>query len=245
MTIDQATPVVGGTAAGMPVTLLGIGFFSAQTVTVVPTDGSLPPAIVPFTVVSDDRIDLVMPAGTDGMVMNFTVIRTNPVDGVSEQTATLVHGFTYMAPQVFQVDAAIGGVFTTSANVTVTIAPQGVNGTLIMTLTHLPPTGDVPGDLLMYSFQLSATVAGVPVTMLAGPVGIDVPLVDGLPGSGTSGQPYLYVSQNGAWMLLLPQPLDSAGEAVNVDVRAPGTYAVSKAFVNGMYFPTVPGLPPR
>jgi hypothetical protein len=196
-------------------------------------------------VVSDDRIDLVMPAGTDGMVMNFTVIRTNPVDGVSTQTATLVHAFTYMAPQVFQVDAAIGGVFTTSANVTVTIAPQGVTGTLIMTLTHLPPTGDAPGDLLMYSFQLSATVAGVPVTMLAGPVGIDVPLVDGLPGSGTSGQPYLYVSQNGTWMLHLPQPLDSAGEAVNVDVRAPGTYAVSKAFVNGMYFPTVPGLPPR
>ncbi len=68
---------------------------------------------------------------------------------------------------------------------------QGVSGSLIITLTPVPPQSSLPGDVLMHSFRLDAQLNGVLIAVLSQPVTIQLPVDVSIVPSGE--RPWLYV----------------------------------------------------
>jgi alpha-tubulin suppressor-like RCC1 family protein len=177
-TIDRVWPGTGLEAGGMPVQIFGTGFAAALTVTV---DG----VSVPFTIVNDGRIDFVMPPGTAGESVDVVV-------ATADSSVTAEDAFTYVAPDVIAVDGEVGGVFTTTDGVVVTIPPQGVSGSFYLTMTPQPPAPGVPGNILMYAFRLDAVWNGIELATLTNPVTITLPIDEGIFAIQDGERPWLY-----------------------------------------------------
>jgi hypothetical protein len=182
-TIDRVWPGTGLPAGGMPVQIFGMGFLPALTVTVGPYEGVM--VSVPFTIENDGQIDFVMPPGVAGPQVSVTV-------ATSSAMRTAANAFTYVEPDVIEVDGEVGGVFTTTDGVVVTIPPQGVSGTLLITLTPQPPAPGVPGNILMYAFRLEALLDGAPLATLTNPVTITLPIDEGIFAIADGERPWLY-----------------------------------------------------
>jgi hypothetical protein len=178
LAVTQMWPNAGVPADGMPVSLFGAGFAVALTVTINGTP-------VEFTIVDDGRITFAMPAGTAGTSVSVTVQTANA-------TETLADAFTYLAPTVVEVDAEQGLVFTTSNGLVVTVPPQGISGSLVITLTPQPPAPGVPGNILMYAFRLEALLDGAPLATLTNAVTITLPIDEGIFAIQDGERPWLY-----------------------------------------------------
>jgi hypothetical protein len=261
--IGNVWPKTGVPEGGMPVAIFGAGFTGALTVTV---DG----VSVPFTKTHDGRIDLIMPPGTDGDVVDFTVY-------TADSSVTAAQAFTYVAPETIVLDGSAGGVFTTSAGVVVAVPSQGVSGSFIITLTPVPPQDGLPGDVLMHSFRLDALLNGVPVTVLSQPVTINLPVDVSIVPAGE--RPWLYVwtageergerseqreeegsaltshtsslfsrsspltsRAGGRWTLVPGQSYDPVNQRVTVALRPMELYALSTTLIRDYWFPLVPPL---
>ena len=178
LAVTQMWPNAGVPADGMPVSLFGAGFAVALTVTINGTP-------VEFTIVDDGRITFAMPAGTAGTSVSVTVQTANAAE-------TLIDAFTYLAPTVVEVDADQGLVFTTSNGLVVTVPPQGISGSLVITLTPQPPAPGVPGNILMYAFRLEALLDGAPLATLTNAVTITLPIDESIFAIADGERPWLY-----------------------------------------------------
>jgi hypothetical protein len=231
----------------MPVSLFGSGFLGATGVTV---DG----APVAFTIVSDVRITFVMPAGTDGAVIDVVV-------AAAGESTTLADAFTYVAPVTVPADAATGTVFTTTAGVVVNVPPQGVAGSLVLTLTPSSPQPGLPGDVLLHSFVLEATLNGAPLASLTMPVTISLPVDPSVVPAGQ--RPWLYAwttdggrptaigepvrraaqdrraAGGGRWTLVPKQTYDAGSGMITVAVKPMSLYALSTVRVWTNRFPWI------
>jgi hypothetical protein len=93
---------------------------------------------------------------------------------------------------MIEVDGQVGGVFTTTDGVIVTIPPQGVAGMFVITMTPLPPEPGVPGNILMYSFRLDAMLNWQPLAVLTNPVTIRLPIDENIFAIQHGERPWLY-----------------------------------------------------
>ena len=228
----------------MPVSLFGPGFLGATGVTV---DG----APVTFTILSDARITFIMPAGSDGALVDVVV-------ATAGSSVTLADAFTYVAPMVTNVDAATGTVFTTTAGVVVHVPPQGVAGSLVLTLTPFAPQPGLPGDVLLHSFMLEATLNGAPLASLTMPVTISLPVDPSVVPAGQ--RPWLYVwttgggrptadaattddgrptTVGGRWTLVPNQTYSAGSGVITVAVKPMALYALSTLAMHQYYVPQV------
>jgi hypothetical protein len=260
-TIDRVWPGTGLEAGGMPVQIFGTGFVAALTVTVGPYEGEM--VSVPFTIESDSQIDFVMPPGVAGQQVSVTV-------QTADSSQTAANAFTYVQPDVIEVDGQTGGVFTTTDGVVVTIPPQGVDGMFVITMTPQPPAPGVPGNILMYAFRLEAMLNWVPLATLTNPVTIQLPVDPAIVPNGE--RPYLYQwiggeergkrseereeersaltshsspltsLASGRWTLVAGQSYDASTKVVTVGLRPMGVYALSTALLRSYWFPVVPVL---
>jgi alpha-tubulin suppressor-like RCC1 family protein len=257
-TIDRVWPGTGLAAGGMPVQIFGSGFAAALTVTV---DG----ASVPFTIASDGRIDFVMPPGTAGESVDVVVATANG-------SVTAVDAFTYVAPEVIEFDGEVGGVFTTTDGVVVTIPPQGVSGSFYLTMTPQPPAPGVPGNVLMYAFRLDAVWNGMPLASLTNPVTIQLPIDENIFAIQDGERPWLYQwmggeergkrseereeegsalfslssplisPSDGRWVLVRGQQYEPTTRIMTVALRPMGEYALSTAYLRSYWLPVVPTM---
>jgi alpha-tubulin suppressor-like RCC1 family protein len=257
-TIDRVWPGTGLEAGGMPVQIFGSGFAAALTVTV---DG----ASVPFTIVDDGRIDFVMPPGTAGTSVDVVVATANG-------SVTAADAFTYVTPDVIVFDGEVGGVFTTTDGVVVTIPPQGVSGSFYLTMTPQPPAPGVPGNILMYAFRLDAVWNGIELATLTNPVTIQLPIDENIFAIQDGERPWLYQwvggeergerseereeegsalfslsssltsSASGRWVLVRGQAYEPTTRVMTVALRPMGEYALSTAILRSYWFPVVPTL---
>jgi hypothetical protein len=229
LTIDDVWPGTGVPAGGMPVAILGAGFTGATSVTV---DG----AFVPFVVTNDGRIDIVMPPGTDGQVLDIVI--TTPAG-----TVTAVDAFQYVAPAVFEVDAATGGVVTTTGGVTVVVPAQpGVSGTLRITVEAQPPAAQTPGTLLMHSFVVSVTLDGEEYGTLGNPLTLTLEVDPTVVPGGETPTLYFYGPQSALWVRVPVQTYDAPSGQVRGRVTQPGRYSVTTVHLRDYWFPQVPFL---
>jgi hypothetical protein len=235
----------------MPVQIFGSGFLAAQTVLVGPYNGVM--VSVPFTIENDGQIDFVMPAGVAGQVVSVTV-------QTATDAQTAADAFTYVEPQMIEVDGQTGGVFTTTDGVVVTIPPQGVDGMFVITMTPLPPEPGVPGNILMYSFRLDALLNWQPLAVLTNPVTIRLPIDENIFAIQDGERPWLYQyvalgqqreksgeeignrAAAGRWVLVRGQQYDSGTRLMTVGLKPMGVYALSTAFLRDYWFPQVPVL---
>jgi hypothetical protein len=260
-TIDRVWPGTGLEAGGMPVQIFGTGFVAALTVTVGPYEGEM--VSVPFTIESDSQIDFVMPPGVAGQQVSVTV-------QTADSSQTAANAFTYVQPDVIEVDGQTGGVFTTTDGVVVTIPPQGVDGMFVITMTPQPPAPGVPGNILMYAFRLEAMLNWVPLATLTNPVTIQLPVDPAIVPNGE--RPYLYQwvggqergerseereeegsalfshsspltsLSSGRWVLVRGQVYEPTTRVMTVALRPMGEYALSTAYLRAYWFPVVPML---
>jgi len=158
-------------------------------------------------------------------------------------------------------------VFTTTDGVVVTIPPQGVAGSFVITMTPLPPAPGVPGNVLMYSFRLDALLNGTPLATLTNPVTITLPIDEGIFAIADGERPWLYQwvggsdrdryrdsgrlatktntmtihsAAAGSWSLVRGQEYDAGMLLMTVALRPMGVYALSTAYVREFWFPLVP-----
>jgi hypothetical protein len=229
-TIGVVWPNIGVPAGGMPVTLFGSGFSVATAVRV---SNSIANVSVPFTPTGDTRIDFVMPAGEDGTTADITV-------ETESGSQTAAQAFRYVAPIRVEVDGNTGAEITTVNGIVIVIPPQGVSGTLVITMTPAPPESSVPGTVLMHSFRLDALLNGETLATLANPVTITLPVDPGVVPNGE--QPWLYrwTMTAGKWSLVPGQNYE-AGQ-VRVTSRPMGLYALSTAILRSYWLPVVPML---
>jgi hypothetical protein len=248
-TIDRVWPGTGLPAGGMPVQIFGMGFLPALTVTVGPYEGVM--VSVPFTIENDGQIDFVMPPGLAGQQVSVTV-------ATSSAMRTAANAFTDVEPDVIEVDGEVGGVFTTTDGVVVTIPPQGVSGTLLITLTPQPPAPGVPGNILMYAFRLEALLDGAPLATLTNPVTITLPIDEGIFAIADGERPWLYswtpdggrptaesgrpTADGGRWVLVRGQQYDAGTQLMTVALRPMGEYALSTSLVRSYWMPLMPVL---
>jgi hypothetical protein len=251
-TIDRVWPGTGLPAGGMPVQIFGTGFVAPLTVTVGPYDGVM--IVVPFTIENDGQIDFVMPPGLAGQQVSVTVQTAN-------DTQTAANAFTYVEPDVIEFDGETGGVFTTTDGVVVTIPPQGVAGSFVITMTPLPPAPGVPGNVLMYSFRLDALLNGTPLATLTNPVTITLPIDEGIFAIADGERPWLYswtadgrpqtavgttvdggqrLVVGGRWILVRGQEYNPGTRLMTVALRPMGVYALSTAYIRAYWLPLVP-----
>ena len=222
----------------MPVSLFGPGFLGATGVTV---DG----APVTFTILSDARITFIMPAGSDGALVDVVV-------ATAGSSVTLADAFTYVAPMVTNVDAATGTVFTTTAGVVVHVPPQGVAGSLVVTLTPFAPQPGLPGDVLLHSFTLAATLNGMSLASLTVPITISLPVDPSVVPAGQ--QPWLYEwmadggsmtaggrrsAIGGQWSVVPTQTYDPVAGRVTARVVRMGRYALISGVLTRWWFPEI------
>jgi alpha-tubulin suppressor-like RCC1 family protein len=260
-TIDRVWPGTGLEAGGMPVQIFGTGFVAALTVTVGPYEGEM--VSVPFTIESDSQIDFVMPPGVAGQQVSVTV-------QTADSSQTAANAFTYVQPDVIEVDGQTGGVFTTTDGVVVTIPPQGVDGMFVITMTPQPPAPGVPGNILMYAFRLEAMLNWVPLATLTNPVTIQLPVDPAIVPNGE--RPYLYQwvggqergerseereeegsalfshsspltsLSSGRWVLVRGQVYEPTTRVMTVALRPMGEYALSTTLLRSYWFPVVPTM---
>jgi len=224
--IRQVWPRTGEPAGGMPVAILGSGFTGATGVTVDGQD-------VPYTVTNDGRIDIVMPAGTDGQSVDIVV--TTPAG-----TVTAVRAFTYMAPAVFEVDATTGGVVTATGGLTVVVPAQpGVTGTLRITVEAQPPGGATPGTLLMHSFVVQMTLDGQPYDVLGQALTLTLEVDPAVVPAGEAPTLYLWTA---VWVRVPGQSYDAPAGQVRGRVSRTGRYVLTTVQLRGYWFPMVPLL---
>jgi hypothetical protein len=262
-TIDRVWPGTGLEAGGMPVQIFGTGFVAALTVTVGPYEGEM--VSVPFTIESDSQIDFVMPPGVAGQQVSVTV-------QTADSSQTAANAFTYVQPDVIEVDGQTGGVFTTTDGVVVTIPPQGVDGMFVITMTPQPPAPGVPGNILMYSFRLDAVLNGLKLETLTNPVTIQLPIDENIFAIQDGERPWLYQwiggeervkrseereeessaltshsspltsLSSGRWILVRGQVYEPTTRVMTVALRPMGEYALSTAYLRSYWFPVVPVL---
>jgi hypothetical protein len=227
LTIGNVWPKTGLPAGGMPVAILGGGFTGATGVTVDGQD-------VPYTVTNDGRIDVVMPPGTDGQSVDFVV--TTPAG-----SATAAQAFTYVAPAVFEVDAATGGVVTATGGVTLVVPAQpGVSGTLVITVEAQPPATQTPGTLLMHSFVVQVTLNGQPYGVLGEAMTLTLEVDPAVVPSGETPTLYFYGPVTAVWTRISGQTYSASTRQVTGRVTRPGSYAVSTVQLREYWFPIVP-----
>jgi hypothetical protein len=213
---------------------------------------------VPFTRVNDGQIDFVMPEGVAGQSVSVTV-------QTAADAQTAANAFTYVEPQIITVDGQVGGVFTTTDGVVVTVPPQGVDGMFVITMTPLPPEPGVPGNILMYSFRLDALLNWQPLAVLTNPVTIRLPIDENIFAIADGERPWLYQyvvlgeergksgeergnrkqeignrAAAGRWILVRGQAYDPGVQLMTVALRPMGVYALSTAYLREYWFPQVP-----
>lgn len=224
--LGSVWPETGLPTGGMPVSLLGSHFGGALTVT-------LNGALVSFTVVDDGRIDIVMPAGTAGQTVDFTVETPNG-------SSTILDAFIYVAAESGSVDGGAGGQITTTSGTTVTVPPQSIGSVLLITYTSAPPPAAPLGNLLLHSFVLSATLDGVSLPGVTNALTIELPVDPNV--VPLDEQPWLYEwteSAGGRWALVPNQQYDPATRRVTVQLNRMGRYALSTLILQRWWFPVV------
>ncbi len=205
-------PQIGLPKGGMPVQVFGSGLTGVLTVEV---DGV---PVVPFKIINDGRIDFVMPEGVVGTSVSVTVRTASDV-------GTLTNAFTYVAPATGSVDASTGGVIVLPGGVTLTVPTLGISGTLMVTLTPSAPITNVEGGVLLYSFEIEATVDGAPVTTT---MRLELPVDANVIPSGE--QPWLFQQlPDQTWTLAFIQTYDATRHKVIGRTTSAKSYAVSTA----------------
>jgi hypothetical protein len=217
----------------MPVALLGSGFVLVMEVHV---DGT---AVDTFTVTSAERIDFVMPAGTNGAAVTVTV-------QTEAGSRDLPDAFRYEGPA-----STSGGVLTPTSSVTLTIPGQGGGGGVFQ-WTYVPNTPPSPpsGSLLFHSFELSGTLDGAPLTSVTNPITIEM-MVNSVPAGE---QPWLYEwtadggsptvggrrsAIGGQWSVVPTQRYDSVAGRVTARVVRMGRYVVISGVLTRWWFPQI------
>jgi hypothetical protein len=199
----------------MPVAVFGGGLAGATGVDV----NGLP--VTPYTVTSDGRIDFVMPPGVAGSTVSVTV-------RLASGDLTLAEAFRYEAQASGSVDAAAGGIVTTTSGVTLTVAALPVSGTVLVTLIPVAPPTTTQGSVLLYSFALSVTLDGKPLLSAANAVRVDY-TVDGVP-TIAGEQPWAFEQQaDGTWALVGLQTYTPATGRLSTRAQAATNYVVTMA----------------
>lgn len=238
--IGTVWPRTGEARGGMPVSLLGSGFDGATSVLV---NGA---AVVSYTILSDGRIDFIMPAGVEGTSVDIEVIGPG---GASLAAQT----FSFVGASSGAVDGEIGGVVTTTSSVTVYVPAQGIIGRFIFTLTSEPPPIDPLGDLLMYSFRLQSSLNGMPLPSITNPVTIELYVDSTVVADGKTPYLYEYIGEAarypglslrqfasgevGYWFLVPNQTYVPALKKVIVPLTRMGRYAMSTLLLQRLYVP--------
>jgi hypothetical protein len=222
-------PKSGVPEGGMPVAIFGSSLTGVLTTEISGADGGV--AAVSFTLLSDGRIDFVMPAGTAGTSVSVTV-RT------ADESYTLSDAFHYEEETITEVDGATGGVITTTSGVTLTLPPLGITGTVVVTLTPSIPPTNVTGSLLLYSFSLNMSVNGQSVVTETNPLLLELD-VDGSTG-GTNEQPRMFESaEGGGWSLVRVQSYSRTTQRLSARVSRSASYAVSMSSAARIMAPVV------
>ncbi|HSH55550.1 MAG TPA: IPT/TIG domain-containing protein [Candidatus Limnocylindrales bacterium] len=144
-TVTAATPASGPAAGGTVVAITGTNFVSGAKVSF----GTAPAAAVTF--VSGTSLQVTAPGSTTGGARNIVI--TNP-DG---QTATLVNGFTYVAPPTLSTVSPTSGVVTGGTKLTlsgtnfvsgVTVTVGGAAATSVAVVSGTSITALAPAHAL-------------------------------------------------------------------------------------------------
>jgi hypothetical protein len=221
--LEAVLPDQGSTTGGTLVSLVGLGLDEATGVTF----GGV--AVVTQTVVSPERLDLVVPPGVAGMV---TVTVT-----VANRTLSLANGYAYVAPVVATVDPT-SETIVESAGAALVIPAGAVSGTTVLTYTTgsgTPPPGT---DLNLTSFSLDAVSNGEQVEQFNAPIAVTLE-VGGVEGAGwvrraqqsQGGERrqelgfYRYDAPQGKWVAE-GSSYDRTTGTLTAAVGKPGTYAV-------------------
>jgi hypothetical protein len=219
----------------MPASLFGSGFTGALTVTV---GGN----VLTFTVLSDGRIDLIMPPGIAGTTVSVTV-------ETADAAASLADAFRYLDPESGQVDGETGGVVTTTHGATMTIPGGGPTGWFVLTYTSSAPPEPPPGNVLMHSFELDAEQNGEKLDEITRPITIELVVDPSIPTSEERPWLYEYVETGeargttmGMWVLVPNQRYDASTGTVTASLSRMGRYALSTVYLRRYLFPIIPLL---
>ena len=221
--LEAVRPDRGSTTGGTLVSLVGLGLDKATGVTF----GGV--AVVTQTVVSPERLDLVVPPGVAGPV-TVTV-------AVANRTLSLANGYTYVAPVVATIDPTSETVVA-SAGAALVIPAGAVSGTTVLTYTTGSETAPPGTDLSLTSFSLDAASSGEQVAQFSAPITVtlEVGVVDGAGRVRRAQQSqggerrqevgfYRYDAPQGKWVAE-GSSYDGTTGRLTAAVGQPGTYAV-------------------
>ena len=221
--LEAVVPNRGSTTGGTVVSLVGVGLNAAQGVAF----GGV--AVLTQTVVSPERLDVVVPPGAAGMV-TVTV-------AVANRTLSLANGYMYVAPVVTTIDPTTETVVE-SEGAALLIPAGAVSGTTVLTYTTGSATPPPGTDLSLKSFSLDAASNGeaveqfstsITVTLEVGDVGGAGWLSRAQQGQGGAVRRERifarYDQGEGKWVAAEGR-YDGATGRFTAAVDRPGTYAV-------------------
>ena len=221
--LEAVVPNRGSTTGGTVVSLVGVGLNAAQGVAF----GGV--AVLTQTVVSPERLDVVVPPGAAGMV-TVTV-------AVANRTLSLANGYMYVAPVVTTIDPTTETVVE-SEGAALLIPAGAVSGTTVLTYTTGSATPPPGTDLSLKSFSLDVASNGeaveqfstsITVTLEVGDVGGAGWLSRAQQGQGGAVRRERifarYDQVEGKWVAA-EGSYDGATGRFTAAVDRPGTYAV-------------------
>ena len=156
----------------------------------------------------------------------------------ASQVVSLDAAFRYEESSGGMVDAAVGGVVTTTNGVMLTIPALPVSGTLQVTLVPVAPPTTTSGSVLLYSFALSATLDGEPLASFTSGIQLEF-VVDGAP-TAAGEQPWAFEQQPDViWQLVSAQKYSASTGRLTTRAQKQTNYAVTLAQYYQQRFPQV------
>lgn len=234
-TFGELRPNFGPPSGGISMTLLGSNF---SGVTGLQIEGTS----VPFTKVSDARINFDMPPGAAGLRADLQLV-------APAGSLTVRDVFTYVVAQTSTLQAETGGVVTTTARVlTFTVPPQGTVGFMSVGYDPVKPPKLTPLDKIFAVVRMFAYYQNIPAEKLLEALYMEVKANPASLGDEMRMALFRYVegtaargaTETGAWVLVPGGVYDPATGRFTAPIEDMGIYAVGAIQLRQYWLPMMP-----
>jgi hypothetical protein len=196
---------------------------------------------VPFRKISDSRINFDLPPGANGLLADLTLL--SPAGALTARDL-----FTYTTGQTSTLQAATGGVITTTMRVlTFTVPPQGTFGFMSVGYDPVKAPTLTPLDRIFATVRMVAYYNNVPANKLLEALYMQVKANPAALGDEMRMALFRYVEGTGArgaagatgWVLVPNSTYDPVTGVFSAPVEFMGVYAVGTIDLKQYWMPIV------
>jgi len=186
---------------------------------------------------SDQRVEFTMQPGAPGAAVDVVLVKASG-------SITFPLAYTFEAVTIRTLNPNTGGVLTTTSGITISVPPQSrasqprLASGMVITYAPAQSPANVPGDVLMRTFDLHATLGGAALVSVTQPLRMNIRVNELVMPAGQL--PWLYEwTPSDQWALVPGQSYDPQTGVVTASTNRFGTYVLVTADLQRLWLPQI------